>query len=98
MYALRSGVLIPPSAEKSLYDPQAYVGTGSTKAKAMRRGLFNPYVMFAAPVITMDPYNNDPFERTDLMSDDIMDAKNDFNLPRRSEATYFSASNNSLFV
>lgn len=98
MYALRTGVLIPPSAEKSLYDPQAYVGSTKTTEKALRRGLFNPHVMFAAKVDTTAPYNNDPFTSVDSLDADKMEDLGMFNLPGQSDFSYFPTSDRSLYI
>jgi hypothetical protein len=87
MFALQSGVLIPPSAARSLYDPNAYPGSGRTRERALRRGLFNPHLLFGAPVKTMHPNNNDPFTELNLMPDDQMDAFAAFRMPPRSQIT-----------
>lgn len=99
MYALRTGVLIPPSAQKSLYDPQAYVGSTKTTEKALRRGLFNPHVMFAAPPIaTTAPYNNDPFQYKMVVTPDNMEKSGMFNLPGQSDYGYFGDEDASLYI
>jgi hypothetical protein len=99
MYALRSGVLIPPSAEKSLYDPQAYVGTGKTKEKALRRGLFNPHVVFGNAVITTNYKNNDPFMKISGTRDDMHTLGSQlFNFPEQQDIDYFGNDDTSLFV
>lgn len=92
MFALKSGVLIPPSATKSLYDPQSYVGSQSSVARATHRGLFNPHVLFAAPVTTMDPHNNDPFTITNFMPNDAYEFPY-FNPPQRSNPRFFEEQN-----
>lgn len=98
MYALRTGVLIPPSVEKSLYDPQAYVGSTTTTKKALRRGLFNPHVMFTAQVATTAPYNNDPFTSVSSLNADNMENSGMFNLPGQSDFSYFATNDPSLYI
>lgn len=83
MFALQSGVLIPPSAVKSLYDPDAYVGNRRTTARSLRRGLFNPHLLFAAPADTVNPYVDDPFWTTTNMPNDNMDIEGLFRFPGR---------------
>lgn len=98
MYALRSGVLIPPSAKKSLYDPEAYLGSQKTTEKALHRGLFNPHVIFAAPVTTPNPSNNDPFKKVGTVDADTMLSVPLFNLPGQSDHTYFTGTDADLYV
>lgn len=63
MYALSTGTLIPPSAQRALWDPNAYPGTSTTtRPIAMKRGLFNPYALFGYHTFVVGK-NEDPFIR-----------------------------------
>ncbi len=59
MYALAAGVLMPPSAQLALWDPNAYLGM-KNKETTFRRGLFNPHVLFTQKVKTVGS-KEDPF-------------------------------------
>lgn len=67
MYALAAGVLMPPSAELALWNPNAYLGM-KNKETTFRRGLFNPHVLFTENVKTTG-WNEDPFV---MMDNDII--------------------------
>lgn len=77
MYAIQSGVLMPPDmVVKGLWDPTAYPGTdpnraggagypyhGMQRARAYQRGFLNPHVLFATDTnVRRDTgYREDPF-------------------------------------
>lgn len=94
MYAIQSGKLLPPDMVlHSIMDPNAYPGTevyshGYNRKFAMKRGLFNPHVLF--PISENKyKYKEDPFTMGTL-NDPALGGLLGVNLDTPDEAHFFT--------